>query len=364
MQQGQSWEKTPREEGRPVDLVLEGGGVKGIGLVGAISILEEEGYRFQNIAGTSAGAIVAALLGAGYTADELHEILLKLNFEMFKDEGAVDRIPLVGQALSILIDKGIYEGERFQEWMREMLSLKLRSEEETSASLTFGELPRPQSDNLRFEHRVQIVTSDLTTRDLLILPQQAERLGVRPDDLAVAVTVRMSTSIPIFFEPVWFPEEAEGRERHLLVDGGVLSNFPVWLFDVQRGEEPRWPTFGLRLFESPRKPLADDLPSTPQQAPVDETESNDKDIGLYLVFCQASYTIGQFRKEGSTPTTTGAVVVPFEDEEVFVSKAAEYSCLTARKQISGSSGSILGVGLKKLERVPVTEAVDVMWKAA
>lgn len=63
-------------------------------------------------------------------------------------------------------------------------------------------------------------------------------------------------------------------------------------------------------------------------------------------------------EEGSTPTTTGAVVVPFEDEEVFVSKAAEYSCLTARKQILGSSGSILEVGLKKLERVPVTEAVD------
>lgn len=215
----------PREAGRPVDLVLEGGGVKGIGLVGAISVLEEEGYRFQNIAGTSAGAIVAALLGAGYTADELHEILLKLDFEMFKDEGAVDRIPLVGQALSILIDKGIYEGERFQEWMREMLSRKLRSEEETSASLTFGELPRPQSDNPRFEHRVQIVTSDLTTRDLLILPQQAERLGVRPDDLAVAVVVRMSTSIPIFFEPVWFPEEAEGRERHLLVDAVSFRTF-------------------------------------------------------------------------------------------------------------------------------------------
>ncbi len=268
MQQGQSWEEIPKEEGRPIDLVLEGGGVKGIGLVGAISVLEEEGYRFQNIAGTSAGAIVAALLGAGYTADELHQVLLELDFEMFKDKDVIDRIPLVGEALSILWDKGIYEGERFQEWMREMLGRKLRGEEET-ASVTFGELPRPQSNNPRFEHRVQVVTSDLTTRDLLVLPQQAENLGIRPDDLAVAVAVRMSTSIPIFFEPVWFPEESGGRERHLLVDGGVLSNFPVWLFDVQRGEEPRWPTFGLRLFESPRKPLAEDLTPTPQQASVE-----------------------------------------------------------------------------------------------
>jgi predicted acylesterase/phospholipase RssA len=51
-----------------VDAVFEGGGVKGIALVGATAVVEATGYRFANLAGTSAGAIVAALLGAGYTA--------------------------------------------------------------------------------------------------------------------------------------------------------------------------------------------------------------------------------------------------------------------------------------------------------
>ena len=58
-----------------VDAVFEGGGVKGIALVGAAAVVEAAGYRFNNLAGTSAGAIVAALLGAGYTAAELQSIL-------------------------------------------------------------------------------------------------------------------------------------------------------------------------------------------------------------------------------------------------------------------------------------------------
>lgn len=53
------------------DAVFEGGGVKGIGLVGAIAVAEEYGYRFVNVAGSSAGAIVAALLAAGYSAAEI-----------------------------------------------------------------------------------------------------------------------------------------------------------------------------------------------------------------------------------------------------------------------------------------------------
>jgi predicted acylesterase/phospholipase RssA len=57
------------------DLVLEGGGVKGIALVGAISVLEERGYEFRRVAGTSAGAIVWSLVAADARAAELEEIM-------------------------------------------------------------------------------------------------------------------------------------------------------------------------------------------------------------------------------------------------------------------------------------------------
>ena len=236
-----------------VDLVLEGGGVKGIGLVGALAVLEERGFRPQNLAGTSAGAIAAALTAAGYSAAELREILSGLDFNSFKDEGWEDRVPIVGVPLSVLKDEGIFEGRRLLEWLRDLLA-------ERGVS-TFGDLVDDEyAAEPRYRYRLQVIASDITARRLLVLPRDATRFGVDPDDLGVAEAVRMSMSIPIFFEPwrwVAKPDEqspGEGEE-HLIVDGGVLSNFPVWLFDSVR--EPPWPTFGLMLVEpEPRKPVA------------------------------------------------------------------------------------------------------------
>ncbi len=229
-----------------VDLVFEGGGVKGIALVGALSVLEERGYRPQNTAGASAGAIVAALLAAGYSAGELKSIIAGLDYGRFKDEALEDRIPLAGSSISILKDLGIYEGEEFLGWMRELLEKK--------GVRTFKDLVRRDTEDLKYRYRAQVIASDLTERCMLVLPRDASGLGYEnPDDLDVALAVRMSMSIPIFFEPVRFTHLKTGRE-HLIVDGGMLSNYPVWIFDAK---EPLWPTFGLRLIEpDPKTPLA------------------------------------------------------------------------------------------------------------
>ena len=232
-------------ERRPVDLVLEGGGVKGVALVGAYSVLEERGYRPECVAGASAGAIVAALIAARYGADELSEIVGALDYSRFQDEAWEDRVPLAGIPLSILKDLGIYEGAYFEEWMRCLLEAK--------GVRTFGDLVRREEAEPRFRHRLQVIASDLTERRLLVLPRDAGALGVDPDELDVALAVRMSMSIPVFFEPVQFENPETGRE-HLIVDGGMLSNFPVWLFDA---EEPLRPTIGIKLSEpDPRSPLA------------------------------------------------------------------------------------------------------------
>jgi NTE family protein len=231
-----------------VDLVFEGGGVKGIALVGAFSVLEERGYEPQNMAGASAGAIVAALIAAGYTSTELRKIIGELDYDHFKDESWEDRIPLAGRSLSILKDMGIYEGEAFLVWMHDLLEAK--------GIQTFGDLVRRKDAELRYRYKVQVIASDVTERRLLVLPRDAHRLGVDdPDDLGVALAVRMSMSIPIFFEPVKVTNPQTGRD-HLIVDGGMLSNFPVWLFDA---EEPLWPTFGLKLVEKPKVPIGAQL---------------------------------------------------------------------------------------------------------
>lgn len=234
------------DEEKRVDLVFEGGGVKGLGLVGALSVLEERGYEPQRIAGSSAGALLAVLLAAGYTAAELCEIFLDFDFTSVQDTSWEDRIPLIGTPLSLLKDQGIYEGRALLEYTRGLLSEKQVS--------TFGDLVNHDDAEERYRHKVQVIASDITGRRLLVLPRDASWLGVEePDGFEVALAVRMSTSIPFYFEPVEFRNPKTGR-RHLIVDGGVLSNFPVWLFDSR--EAPRWPTFGLRLVDpEPEAPL-------------------------------------------------------------------------------------------------------------
>lgn len=230
-----------------VDLVFEGGGVKGLGLVGALSVLEERGYKPQSVAGSSAGALLAALLGAGYTAAELREIFLDFDFASVQDTSWEDRIPLIGTPLSLLKDQGIYEGKVLLEYVRRLLAER--------GVYSFGELVNhANAGEERHRYKAQVIASDITGRRLLVLPRDAPWLGVEePESFDVALAVRMSTSIPFYFEPVEFHNPATGR-KHLIVDGGVLSNFPVWLFDSR--EEPRWPTFGLRLVEpEPELPL-------------------------------------------------------------------------------------------------------------
>ncbi|MGF1470566.1 MAG: patatin-like phospholipase family protein [Rubrobacteraceae bacterium] len=230
-----------------VDLVFEGGGVKGVGLVGALSVLEERGYKPQRVAGTSAGALLAALLAAGYTASSLRRIFLELDFSRFKDTAWEDRIPLIGAPLSLLKDQGFYEGKALLEYVRELLS--------AGNVGTFGDLVTHEpTDEMRYRYKAQVTASDITGRQLLVLPRDAHKLGVaEPDDFEVALAVRMSAGMPFYFEPVRFLNPVT-RRKHFVVDGGILSNFPVWLFDA--AGEPRWPTFGLRLVEeNPRSSL-------------------------------------------------------------------------------------------------------------
>jgi NTE family protein len=245
------------EEHHPVDLVCEGGGVKGIGLAGAYSVLEEHGYQPNNVAGTSAGAITAALIAAGYRADELKKIVLEMDFRRFEDKDWEDHIPGAGIPLSLLLRTGIYKGDEFYNWLRGLLAAK--------NIYTFADL-KADWEQPKYDSRLQVIASDISSRRLLVLPRDADVLGERWDTLEVATAVRMSMSIPIFFEPVRLPNPKTNHE-HVIVDGSMLSNFPVWLFDCEPGEMPRWPTFGLLLVEpDPKTPITERIPK-PEHSP-------------------------------------------------------------------------------------------------
>src|SRR5687767_13685103 len=108
-------------DGWQADLVLEGGGVKGIALVGAVTALADAGYGFPRVAGSSAGAVVAsltaALQAAGEPLDRLTELVGSVDYRRLRDPGWLGRVPLVGRPLALLLHDGLYEGRYLEDFL-------------------------------------------------------------------------------------------------------------------------------------------------------------------------------------------------------------------------------------------------------
>ncbi|MGD8191566.1 patatin-like phospholipase family protein [Brevibacillus ginsengisoli] len=223
------------------DAVFEGGGVKGIALIGAISEMEQHGYVWEQLAGTSAGSIVAALICAGYTSGELYKIFLKLNYLSFLKRKGLSRLPVIGSVYQLLQHKGLYPGDEIEHFIGHLLREK--------GIEKFGDL---RKDKLR------IIASDITGGRMLILPDDLPSYDMDPLDFSIARAVRMSCSIPYFFQPASI---RKGRHEHLIVDGALLSNFPVWLFDVPN--KPEYPTFGFRLSDQSKINQPNEIHSLP-----------------------------------------------------------------------------------------------------
>jgi NTE family protein len=235
---------------KKADAVFEGGGVKGIGLVGAVSEIEKSGYEFENLAGTSAGAIVAGLLAVGYTASEIKQEMEKLDYNKFKDEGLLDKLGFIGKGLNLGFEYGIYEGEYFETWFENLLKAKGKT--------TFGQIKTEYGDE-KYKYKFQAIAADITDRRLLVLPGDLSYFGFDPDRFSISKAVRMSMSIPIFFEPVKLQDSGGGV--HYIVDGGVLSNYPIWLLD-DGTSAPKWPTLGFKLVEPDKRVLKKADPNT------------------------------------------------------------------------------------------------------
>jgi NTE family protein len=185
---------------RDADLVLEGGGVKGIGLVGAYRELADAGYRVRRVAGTSAGAIVGALIAAGAPPEALTQTMREIDYRRFEDKGFLDHFGVAGRGLSVLFEKGIYEGAYLRDWLHGLLS--------DVGAATFGDLRITDDPDSSLPperaYRLVVLTSDVSRGRLVRLPWDYPRYGLDPDEQFVADAVRASMSIPIFYEPVAF----------------------------------------------------------------------------------------------------------------------------------------------------------------
>lgn len=197
------------------NLVFEGGGVRGIAYAGALEVLEEEKILpdIKRVAGTSAGAILAVLVGLGYTPAEIENIVWNLDFNKFKD----DSWGFLRDSKRIFTDYGWFKGDFFREFIGGIIKDKTGDSE-----TTFGQLAQMKQDGKPFLD-IYLIGSNLSTEFSEMFSSETT------PDFSIADAARISMSIPIFFAAV----RANPRED-VYVDGGLLDNYPIQAFDNRK----------------------------------------------------------------------------------------------------------------------------------
>lgn len=285
------------------DVVFEGGGAKGIALVGAWQEFQRRGFAHARILGTSAGAIMAAFLAAGYSTQELTDVLSEkqdgkpvlatfLGEPQFSDDEDVSQsvlagvlagvdLPFVPNALEASIHTrlvramlaqprfrniysfvergGWYSADGFVQWLHAKLDAgSFRGGPRRFSSMTLAEFNGATNVDL------SLVASDVTAGKLLVLNHRTA------PNCPLVWAVRMSMSIPLLWQEViwqtkWGRYQGKPLDGHAIVDGGLLSNFPLELFisdlhsvTALMGPKQQVPVVGFLIDEG--RPLSDVMP--------------------------------------------------------------------------------------------------------
>lgn len=252
------------DEKRTVDLVLEGGGVKGIALVGAATALVENGYTFARIGGSSAGAMVGSIMAAMQQANEpfsrVDDIMRTIDYMAFLDRRKVGKTlgwwPKAADLWGVVFHLGAHPGKHLDQWLKGVLAdLGVR---------TFGDLAFPDPGSSLppgDSYRLVVTASDLSRQRAMFLPWDLRRHDRDPDEYPVARAVRASAAIPFLFEPVRVKSQFGTLT---LADGSLLRSYPIELFDRTDGKPSRWPTLGVRLSS----PAGERAKATPVTSPA------------------------------------------------------------------------------------------------
>lgn len=255
------------------NLVYKGGGPKGIAYVGAHEYLEAHQLLsgLKRVAGTSAGAINAALVGLGYTAQEIRQILNDTNLIDFLDHeyvaeqqvlsrftpflgnwsditlgnvvGAVEAVhgwrnqdldterSLLKASLEAYQRAGVCKGEKFLQWIEQRIYAKTRI-----PNCTFGEFRKKIQESKEFKHIYFYATQITPTQEIVCLNSEESSW----DHVVIADAIRASMSIPFVFEPYvlrlktgygQLEKDPQGRK---FLDGGMIKNLPIDRFDLKR----------------------------------------------------------------------------------------------------------------------------------
>ncbi len=232
------------DDTRRCDLVLGGGGIKGLAHLGVLSALDERGYQVMRVAGASAGALAGALAVAGVGPERARQLSEELDYTGFAIADLVERFGS-SRAIAALLRRWTVEPTDPNAWIGEVLA---EHGIETFADLRIDDDERATGEESGYRLVVRCV--DVLHRRVVRLPWDYPRYGLDPDEQSVAEAVRASMSVPFVFDPVVIGDE-QGTQG-LLIDGGLTSGFAAAVLDRHDGAPPRWPTFAVRLLPRPR----------------------------------------------------------------------------------------------------------------
>ena len=174
-----------------------GGAIRGAAYVGTLQALQEVGVIPQKIAGSSVGSIVAALYALDYSADEIKNIFMDVNFELFKDLQ-------FGFGPQFALSKG----EVFLDWIREIIEKKYygsKYKKGKNKAVTFKDINKD----------LIIITTDLTN----FTCKEFSRFTT--PDYEIATAIRISCTMPGLMKPIEY-------ENNVLVDGDLQKSMPMW----------------------------------------------------------------------------------------------------------------------------------------
>lgn len=186
------------------NLVFEGGGVKGIAYGGALEELDKMELldSIQRAAGTSAGAIIATVYALGYSIKEIKEIMEDVPFKSFSD----DDFGIIRDGLRFVFKYGWHKGDAFTEWIGKIIQYKIGY-----YGATFSDLERAGGKDL------YIIGTNLSKQVWEVYSKELT------PDMPIRDAVRISMGIPLYYTAIKNPD--------IMVDGGVLNNYPIGLFD-------------------------------------------------------------------------------------------------------------------------------------
>ncbi|MHA7840285.1 MAG: patatin-like phospholipase family protein [Gammaproteobacteria bacterium] len=214
-------------------LVFEGGGVKGIAYAGALRVLHEKGLLgdVEHVAGSSVGSIVALAVSLGYSVDEIDE-LLDMNFSALQDGPSFLK---TRKAAAFLSHWGVHPGKALHTMLSNWVVKQLGNKKATFADLHTRVLAQGAKGGENRYRELYAYTTDLTTRRPMLLSYHTT------PDMPIVEAVRASSALPGFFYP---SKSIINGETHYWVDGGLIRNYPIRLFDTQY---PNGETLGFRL---------------------------------------------------------------------------------------------------------------------